>query len=350
MADSGDKMHTPTARRVADARRIGQFPASRALVTGVALLVGLTVLIQYGQAALGMWILCFRRALDRATQTAPFHAAFLDAAKTGLSMLGLPLAVLATVAGLIGILQSRGRWWPTPRTRPFMSWSSVFHRERALDAGKAFVALAVLAGVVHASTVAVLPSLLALSGASAARVLSSVGVLGRHVWLRLGVAVLTLGVADYLGKRHAHGKALRMSLDELKREHKETEGEPLAKAERRRIHEETLAELAEIAGASLVVSGHALAVAIHHDGEHAPRIVAKAQGQRIYPFLLAARAASVPVVERSDVALALSAVNAGSDVPAHLYDALAEVFVDAGIAAVDRGAASRAGVSVSSDR
>jgi flagellar biosynthesis protein FlhB len=350
MADSGDKMYAPTARRVADARRTGQFPASRALATGVALLVALTVLIQYGQAALGTWILCFRRALDRSTQPAPFRAAFVDAARTGWSMLGLPLVALATVACLIGILQSRGRWWPAPRSRSFISWSSVFRRERALDAGKAVVTLVVLVGVVYWATVAVLPPLLALYGASAARVLSAVGALGRHLGLRLGIAALALGVADYLWKRHAHRKALRMNPDELKREHKETEGEPLSKAKRRRIHEETLAELAEIAGASLVVSGPALAVAIHHDGEHAPRIVAKAQGQRIYPFLLAARAALVPVVERSDVALALSAVNAGSDVPAHLYDALAELFVDAGIAAVGRGPAPGAGVSVSSDR
>jgi type III secretion protein U len=215
----------------------------------------------------------------------------------------------------------------------------VFLRERSLDSGKAFLALAVLASVAYASTVAVLPSLYALYGASAARVLSAVGALGRHLWLRLGIVAFALGVADYLWQRHAHGKALRMSPDELKREHKETEGEPLFKAERRRIHEETLAELSEIAGASLVVLSPALAVAIHHDGEHAPRIAAKAEGQRFYPFVLAARAAAVPVVERSDVALALSAVDKGNEVPAHLYDALAELFVDAGIVVAARGAA-----------
>jgi len=343
MADSDEKMYAPTARRIADARRAGQFPASRALVTGVALLIGLTVLIQYGQAAIGMWILCFRRALDRATQTAPFHSAFADAAKTGLAMLGLPLSALATTAGLIGLLQSRGRWWPAPRPRPVISWSSVFHRERALDTGKAFVGLAILAGVVYALTVAVSPSLPALYGASAARVLSAIGALGRYLWLRLGIAALAVGVADYLWKRHALGKALRMSPDELKREHKESEGEPLSKAERRRIHEETLAELAEIAGARLVVLGPTLAIAIHHDGEHAPRIAAKAQGHCIYPFVAAARAAAVPVVERSDVALALSVVDAGGDVPAHMYETLAELFVDAGIAAAHRGAAPDAG-------
>jgi len=350
MADSDEKIHTPTARRIADARRAGQFPTSRVLVSGVALLVGLTVLIQFGQAAIGMWILCFRRALDRATQAAPFHAAFVDAAKIGVAMVGVPLAALATTALLIGLLQSRGRWWPMPRTRAFNPWSSVFHRERALDSGKAFLLLAVLAGVVYALAVAMVPSLHALYGASATRVLSAVGVLGRYLWLRLGIAVLVLGVADYLWKRHALSKALRMSPDELKREHKETEGEPRSKAERRRMHEETLAELSEISGASLVVVGPALAVAIRHDGVHAPRIAAKARGQRLAPFLAAARAAAVPVVERSDVALALSALEAGGDVPTHLYEALAELFVDAGIAAADRKVAPDARGSVSSDR
>ncbi len=350
MADSAEKIHAPTARRIADARRAGQFPTSRVLVSGVALLVGLTVLIQSGQAAIGMWILCFRRALDRASQTAPFHSAFADAAKVALALVGFPLASLAITACLIGLLHSRGRFWPTPRARPFSSWSSVLERQRAFDSGKAFVLLTVLAGVVYASTGAVVPSLQALYGAPAARVLSAVGVLGRYLWLRLGIAVLVLGVADYLWKRHALSKALRMSPDELKREHKETEGEPRSKAERRRMHEETLAELSEISGANLVVVGPALAVAIRHDGVHAPRIAAKARGQRLAPFLAAARAAAVPVVERSDVALALSALEAGGDVPTHLYEALAELFVDAGIAAADRKVAPDARGSVSSDR
>jgi type III secretory pathway component EscU len=226
----------------------------------------------------------------------------------------------------------------------------VFHRERALDSGKAFLALAVLVGVVYGAFVAALPSLLGLSGASAARVLSAVGALGRHLWLRLAVAALVLGVADYLWRRHAFAKALRMSPDELKREHKETEGEPLAKQERRRLHEERLAELTEIAGASLVVTGPALAIAIHHDGEHAPRMVAKAEGQRFYPFLTTARASAVPVVERSHVAFSLRAVDVGSEVPASLYDALARLFVEAGIATVEQGAVPDARDSVSSER
>jgi flagellar biosynthesis protein FlhB len=332
MDASDDKIHAPSARRMADARKAGQFPASRALATGLSLLVGLVVLVPCGPTALATWVLFFRRSLDRAAQPTPLHAALVDAAKTGFAMLGLPLAVLATLGCFIGLLQSRGRFWPTSRSRSLISWSRLFHPERALEVAKAFVALAVLVGVAYPSTMAVLPPLDALHGASAGRVLSTLGVLGRHLWLRLGLTAVGLGVADYLWKRHAHGKALRMSTDELKREQKETEGDPLAKAERRRIHDDTLAELTAIASASLVVSGPAQAIAISYDGEHAPRISAKAQGQGVFSLVLAARAATVPVVERSDVALALSAAQTGSEVPALLYDAVSELFVAAGVA------------------
>lgn len=52
------------------------------------------------------------------------------------------------------------------------------------------------------------------------------------------LALLILGGVDYLLKRRKFYKELSMSLDDLRREHKESEGDPHIKSHRRQLHEE----------------------------------------------------------------------------------------------------------------
>ena len=57
-----------------------------------------------------------------------------------------------------------------------------------------------------------------------------------------GVLFVLLGGIDYLYRKHQYYRELSMSTDEVRREFRETEGDPHFKAERSAIHEELLAQ------------------------------------------------------------------------------------------------------------
>jgi flagellar biosynthesis protein FlhB len=125
-----------------------------------------------------------------------------------------------------------------------------------------------------------------------------------------------------------------MSRDEVKREHRELEGEPAHKAERRRLHRETMHEqaLCDVSGADfVVVQSGVMAAAVRHesDGPQAPVVMVKGERKVAQAIENAARTAHVPVFADPDLARALVAVEEGEEIPEALYEQVAEWLVRA---------------------
>lgn len=70
-----------------------------------------------------------------------------------------------------------------------------------------------------------------------------------------------------------------------------------------------------------------LAVALHYDKGGAPRVVAKGKGTIGARIIEVARAHDIPIEENEVLAGALSHVELGDEIPAELYQAVAEVLV-----------------------
>lgn len=71
------------------------------------------------------------------------------------------------------------------------------------------------------------------------------------------------------------------------------------------------------------------AVALHYDqaGDRAPRVVAGGQGDIARQIIEAAKAAGVDIVEDADLLEVLGRVPLGREIPAELFDAVAELLV-----------------------
>jgi type III secretion protein U len=169
-----------------------------------------------------------------------------------------------------------------------------------------------------------------LAGLSARSALALFGVLGARLGLRLATAAAVLGTADYLWQRHRHAKSLRMSREELKREHKESEGDPLHKAERQRLHREIMEQqtIDEVRRAKLVVvDGDRLAVALRYDPDQAGTPVVVAKGERLVAAMIreVAREAGVPVLGDGALAQALRGVEEGDEIPEATFEAAARL-------------------------
>jgi flagellar biosynthesis protein FlhB len=331
-ASSEERNEAPSPRRIQQARRTGQVAISRDLCAAFAITTAFAVLIATAQAGVAIGVLTMREALEGATRSTAITDAMRAGLKAVVLTLTLPLCALLVMACLVGLAQGLGVHLPLrPDVKRILpSLRRMFGRDRAFAVGKGLLSLAILVGVIGWSIRPVISAMAALGGASAAQVLHAVGTLGQHLGIRLALAMLALGVGDYLGQRYRYGKALRMSRDEVKREHKESEGEPAHKAERFRLHRELMQEqaISNVKRADLVViHSDGMAVAIRIDRESAPVVMVKGERRRARSIEEIARTAGVPVFVEPDLCHDLVPVEEGDEIPERLFEQVAELLV-----------------------
>jgi flagellar biosynthetic protein FlhB len=146
------------------------------------------------------------------------------------------------------------------------------------------------------------------------------------------IILVLLGAADYAYERYEHEKSLRMTRQELRREMRETEGDPQVQARRRQLRRGLLEQgiSAEMPRASVVVTNPThVAVALRYDPDEmpAPKLVAKGQRAIARRIIALARTYGVPVLHNPPVARSIfEQVAIGSPVPETLYRVVAEIF------------------------
>jgi flagellar biosynthesis protein FlhB len=342
MADPSDedRSHEPTARRVAQARAEGWVAVSRDLSAGFAMLAAWAAFAVGGKAALGGLAVYLRDALGPPGRAPSAGAAIGAGASAALSALALPMLALLAVAVTVGVTQTRGLVGFNPLRPDGRRIAPRFGRFWGADklglAGKELGKIALLLSVAVVALSSSARGILGLAGADAGRILDALFASARDLGLALALAMLGLGVADYLWQHFRHRKLLRMTRDEAKREHRETEGDPVFKSERRRIHWE-LAQahaLAELSPADLVVvEPSRVAVALRYAAgiAEAPFVIAKGRNRLAERMETVAAKAGVPIVVAPALAARLAAADDGEEIPEDLYEAIAGLLVEAGI-------------------
>ena len=152
---------------------------------------------------------------------------------------------------------------------------------------------------------------------------------------RAAVLGVFLAILDVVVTRRSWRKKLMMSKADVKREHRESEGDPQLKAARERAHHEMLAAatVANVQKASVVIVNPVhIACALRYDeedGDEAPVVVASGHGDLAARIVQAARAHNVPILQDIPLARALVELEIGSAIPEALYEAVAEILREA---------------------
>jgi flagellar biosynthesis protein len=82
------------------------------------------------------------------------------------------------------------------------------------------------------------------------------------------------------------------------------------------------------------VGGHSdIAITLSYDGNHAPRVTAKGEDRLAERIIEAAEQAGVPLYPDPELAMVLSQIPLGEEIPDNLYKAIAEVIAFAYILA-----------------
>lgn len=330
-----DKTEEPTPQRLRKAREQGDSPISAPLTQALSFVVAVAL----APAAVAATFARAAELLPRAIENPASPHSPLGMALDVVGLSAPIVAAAALAAGVGGLVQSGGvvAWKKLgpdfSKLNPAKGLESLVSRER-------------LIGIVRALLASLLVGYLAskLLVSHAGDVAASVGepakgsVVAGHLSSKLGwlaaLVGLTLAGIDLLVVRQAWLRRNRMSKDEVKREHKESEGDPELKAQRHRAHQEMLASatVAAVRTATvLVVNPTHLAAALHYDeeAEAAPRVVAQGRGELARRMVEAAHAFGVPVVRDVPIARALAELEVGDEIPEALYEAVAEILREA---------------------
>jgi len=335
MDDQENRTEQPSGRRLTKAREEGSVAVGRDL-SMVAAMSG---------AAFGLWMLAasFRAGVQglitgslRTLPETPFRAipalaAGPAGAVAGCCLLAAAGAVAATLT------QTQGGFWPhlaLPDLTRVVSGARLgrlFKREFLADLGMNVVKVLALAWGAWSAVrddVLALPRLL---GASAPEQMARTFELVRKAGVRvLAIALLLAGV-DLALQRLRFTKRLRMTKQELKRESREEEGDPLVRGRRKKRHREISRGLARVEvprADALVVNPTHVAVAIRYrrDEGRAPRVTAKGKGALAEYMRELARENTVPIVQDVPLArLLYRKVKVGREVPAATYKAVAAI-------------------------
>ena len=339
--DAQDRNLPASARKLQKAREQGQVPRSRDLGHFAAIAVGGAVLVAAMPWATGWLKAHLAQALQFDARTVANPQAMLErlAELTATMMwMVLPLGLLMTLVA-VGVSAASGGLNFTleplqPKfafLNPIAGVGRLFSRQQLIETLKACV-LALILGTIGAlylkAHVGDFASLLGMSLPAAVESGAST-VLG-------GLALLVLALAAFAGidvplQRKLHADRLKMSHQEAKQEHKESEGNQEVKGKQKAKMREVSRRrmLAAIPKADLVVMNPThYAVAIkYEDGKMAaPRVVAKGVDLLALKIRDLAKGAQVPVLEAPMLARALYAhTKLDQEIPQALFAAVAQV-------------------------
>jgi flagellar biosynthesis protein FlhB len=148
--------------------------------------------------------------------------------------------------------------------------------------------------------------------------------------IRVGSMYLVIAVADYAYQRWDLYKNLRMSKDDIKQEHKRSEGDPLMKSRIRGMQRRMARGhmMANVAKATVVITNPThLAIAIeYHEGMKAPKVLAKGPYHVAQKIIQIAKENNIPVVQNIPLARAIyKTIEVGHEISSDLYLAMAEI-------------------------
>ncbi|MFQ5535542.1 MAG: flagellar biosynthesis protein FlhB [Sphingomonadales bacterium] len=161
--------------------------------------------------------------------------------------------------------------------------------------------------------------------------LELVGALATRMLIGVVAIMFVLAGADFLFQKFQHIKKMRMTKQEVKDEHKQTEGDPMVKARLRQIRQERSRKrmMAAVPESDVVITNPThFAVALKYDAETmaAPRLVAKGADLIARRIRDLAVENEVSMVENPPLARALFAtVEIDEEIPPEHYKAVAEI-------------------------
>jgi flagellar biosynthetic protein FlhB len=340
-SDRHDRTEAPTQKRLDDARKEGRIPRSREL-TAAAVMVSAGALLTLGGNAVGGKLGALMRTGLSISRDQIFDSGAVTHALGAQSLAALwavaPVLSITLLVAL-GAPLALGGWAFSGKavTPDFSRLSPTSGLERMVSArswmelGKALAKFAVVGGAGALVLWLNADRLLGLGAEPVDTAIVHAIQMAGEALIALTAAMVLIAAVDVPFQLWQYHKEMRMTREEIRQEHKESEGSPEIKGRIRSLQRE-MAErrmMDDVPRADVVITNPThFAVALRYDEKtmRAPQVVAKGVDLMAARIREVANEHKVPIFEAPPLARALHrSVEIGDEIPTGLYAAVARV-------------------------
>jgi type III secretion protein U len=352
--DGGDKTEKPTPKRLRDARRKGDVVKSKDVGPAIGMILWFLLLLFAAGHAGAQITALMRDAVGTAT-TMPFDAAapmlgwasLLVLVSVSLLILG-PAALIGIIAEFlqVGALVTTEKLKPSlDKLNPVEGLKRMFSMDNLVELIKTVAKaglILTIAGIILWRSADAFISLVQTAGWSpvahhgdkvATAMLALIRSLSVQLFAWTCAVFLLVAAADRAWAHHSFIKKLRMSRRDIRQEHKDNEGDPMLRAQRRQLHEEWANQNAVAAAGKanvLLTNPTHLAIALDYDADDCPvpMIAAKGEGPLAAAMRAEAEREGVPIVRNIGLARGIwGECEVGGPIPQTSFDAIAEIIL-----------------------
>jgi flagellar biosynthesis protein FlhB len=338
--DSSDKTEDPTQKRLDDAHDRGDVAKSQEINTWFVI-AGATLVLSTFSGSIGGGILVPMRNLIANSwmihADGPGLMALAQSLEYALiAALGVPLLMLA-LAAIAGNMMQHRLVWSGESLKPKFSKVSpgagakrIFGKQAAANFAKGIFKLVALGAVMMAVLWPERDRLEAMVRFDPAAILGATTGLTLQLMGAVVAMLAVVAIADYFFQYRQWYERQKMSLQEMKEEFKQSEGDPRIKGRIRQLRHARMKKrmMAAVPKASVIITNPThYAVALSYErGMPAPICVAKGIDTIALKIREIAKAHDIPIVENVALARALHAtVEIDDEIPVEHYHAVAEI-------------------------
>ncbi|NCC04250.1 MAG: EscU/YscU/HrcU family type III secretion system export apparatus switch protein [Proteobacteria bacterium] len=334
-----EKTEQPTAKRLREAREKGDVCKSQDVPAAMSVLVIAVYLSAMSdsiyetlstmtEVPMIVMSLPFEQALPLAADVTV--ACFL---KLVLPLIGLVMAtsIVSNLAQVGVLFAFKGAMPKLENISPSKWFQKVFSIKNAVEFLKNILKVVVLSWVVWLIMSAHLKTLFTIPNGNVGHLWAVLGEAMHDLLFAAAGAFCVIAAVDYLFQRWQYNKQHMMSKDEVKREYKEMEGDPMIKGKRKQLQQEMLAQntLGNVRKAKVLVTNpthFAVALDYEKDKTPLPIILAKGEGLLARRMIEIAQEEGIPIMQ--NVPLAHALFETGTEnayIPKDLIGPVAEV-------------------------
>jgi len=343
--DQSQKTEEATPKRLEESRKKGQVPTSREPATAIAFLtlasLGITGAGAYSMDRFGSLMRDFLAGKVTFEATPQGMQQLAIRLFGDLAAIILPIVLPVLLLGALATFLVTGPVFSFEPLRPKaekISPAKGIKRLLSTRSLSEFIKSLLKLGVISLACWAIIDALLPAAVGAVRTDAADIARLAADGSLRLTALVafvfFFVAILDVAYQRWEHGKSLRMGKQEVRDEHKETEGDPLIKSRIRQIQTEQARSrmMADVPKADVVITNPThIAVALSYKlgSQSAPKVLAKGRGMVAETIRAIARKHGIAIRENRELARSLfKTVKVGDEIPAHLYEAVAIILAE----------------------
>jgi flagellar biosynthetic protein FlhB len=338
--DSEDKTEDPTQKRLDEALERGDVVKSQELNTWFVIAAATLLMSTFSGSISGAVMIPLRNLIENSWMIHTDGPALLALGRglafAVVSAIGIPILMLMLAAVGSNMIQHRLVWSSQPlmpefsKISPLAGFKRLFSKQAAANFAKGLFKLALLGTVM---TMILWPERLRLEAMvhlDPSVLLSISFSMIEHLMGSVVALLALVAIADYAFQYRQWYERHKMSVQEVKEEYKQSEGDPHVKGRIRQLRQAKMRKrmMAAVPKASVIITNptHYSVALSYERGMTAPVCVAKGVDSLAFKIREVARAHDIPIVENVPLARGLYAtVEIDEEIPVEHYHAVAEI-------------------------